>query len=303
MKPSLSWRAQAELLARRGLEITDLGEVECFLRIAGYYRLSGYGRYFQVAPHLGDDRFVPGTTFDEIRELHDRDTSLRHHLSASLAQAEIALRAHTAHVIAQNHSPYRSYLRDDFYSGAPNHESVAESVRRDIARSKERHILRYGTRCTDPESSQLPVWSAVESWSFGTLSKTIERGAEGTLTDSVATSLGVAKAGFAFRVRSLVYLRNRCAHHGRLWNHSVLDAGPTPNNVRAKAKRSAGQFEPRSVVDIIASLDDILTRSGAGLPILPALIADHAGDPAYWKGLSRPQSPRDGAAPADLPHP
>lgn len=176
-------------------------------------------------------------------------------------------------------------------------------MRRDISRSKERHILRYGTDCTDPGSSRLPVWSAVESWSFGTLSKTIERGANGALTGSVATSLGVAKAGFAFRVRSLGYLRNRCAHHGRLWNHSVLDAGPTPNNVRTKAKRAAGQFEPRSVLDIVASLDDILIRSGAGNPILPALIEDHADDRIYWAGLSRPQNPRDGAAPAATTHP
>ncbi|MGC9535644.1 Abi family protein [Streptomyces sp. UG1] len=63
---------------------------------------------------------------------------------------------------------------------------------------------------------------AVEAWSFGTLSKAIERGAGGTLADAVATSVGVARAGFAYRVRSLVYLRNRCAHHSRLWHHSVL---------------------------------------------------------------------------------
>ncbi|QTI89247.1 Abi family protein [Streptomyces sp. AgN23] len=124
---------------------------------------------------------------------------------------------------------------------------------RDIDRSKDRHILRYrDTEGDRVDYSKLPVWSAVEAWSFGTLSKAIERGAGGALADAVATSVGVAKAGFAYRVRPLVYLRNRCPHHSRLWHHSVLDAGPTPNNVRNKAKRLAGQFESRSVLDASA---------------------------------------------------
>ena len=97
--------------------------------------------------------------------------------------------------------------------------------------------------------------------SFGTLSKAIERGGHGALADAVATSIGIVKTGFAYRAKALVYLRNRCANHSRLWHHSVIDAGPTPNNVRKKAKRIAGQFEPRSVLDVIASLDDMAARA------------------------------------------
>jgi hypothetical protein len=133
----------------------------------------------------------------------------------------------------------------------------------------------------------------VEAWSFGTLSKAVERGAAGELAAAVATSVGVARAGFAYRVRALVYLRNRCAHHGRLWNHSVLNAGPTPNNVRSKAKRLAGQFAPRSVLDVVASLDDIGVRGGVGEAILPSLVPEHGRTSAFWAGLAHPQNPRD----------
>lgn len=105
--------------------------------------------------------------------------------------------------------------------------------------------------------------------------------------------MGVAKAGFAYRVRALVYLRNRCAHHSRLWHHSVIDAGPTPNNVRAKAKRLAGQFEPRSVLDVIASLDDVLVRSGIAEPVLPGLVLMHDQYSPFWQGLVDPKNPQD----------
>ena len=57
--------------------------------------------------------------------------------------------------------------------------------------------------------------------------------------------------------------------------------------------RLAGQFEPRSVVDIIASLDDISLRSKATGPLLPKLVGKYSRDSEFWVGLSRPQNPRD----------
>lgn len=116
------------------------------------------------------------------------------------------------------------------------------------------------------------------------------------MADSVATSIGVAKAGFAYRVKALVYLRNRCAHHSRLWHHSVIDAGPTPNNVRNRAKRLVGQFGPRSVLDVVASLDDMALRSKAGDPVLPSLADHHNRESEFWRGLTTPQVTRDHAA-------
>ena len=293
MKQSLSWDEQTALLTQRGLVIGDVAACTAFLAANNYYRFSGYARYFQHAPHLGDNTFLPGTTFEEIQAIYRADEALRTRLSEALAHAEIALRSHTAHAIATTHGPYKKYLEQGFYTDAPGAEPTATSCLRDIERSRERHILRYkATSGDETDFSELPIWSAVEAWSFGTLSKCIERGASGTLADAVATSIGAAKAGFAYRVRSLVYLRNRCAHHARLWNHSVIDAGPTPNNVRVKAKRQAGQFEPRSILDVIASLDDILVRANAADPILPDLVTRY-GQAPFWRGLTHPQNPRD----------
>lgn len=294
MKPSLSVEEQVELLSRRGLVIDDETECTTFFATNNYYRFSGYARYFQRAPHIGDDAFKPGVTSAEIRSIYEADEALRATLTWPLARVELLLRTHTARVIADNHGPYGRFLEEDFYTDVGSGEPTVEACLRDVDRSKDRHILRYkGTDGDRADYSRLPVWSAVEAWSFGTLSKAIERGAAGTLAEAVATSIGVAKAGFAYRVRSLVYLRNRCAHHSRIWHHSVLDAGPTPNNVRKKAKRLAGQFEPRSVLDVIASLDDLTARSGIADPVIPQLVEQHPRDSAFWEGLVRPQSPRD----------
>lgn len=108
---------------------------------------------------------------------------------------------------------------------------------------------------------------------------------------AIPRASGVAKAGFAYRVRSLVYLRNRCAHLQRLWHHSVLDAGPTPNKVRHRAKWLVGQFGPRSVVDVIASMDDSSVRSEISDPVLPLMAEKYQRDARFWQGMVRPQSP------------
>lgn len=287
-------KEQVELLARRGLLIED--EIQCaaFLSATNYYRFSGYARYFQQAPHLGDDSFEPGVTFAEIRSIYEADEELRMTMSRPLAQVELLLRTHVARVIADDHGPYGRFLEEGFYTDIGDREPTVESCLRDIERSKDRHILRYKTEHGDrADYSGLPVWSAVEAWSFGTLSKAIERGAGGHLNEAIANSVGVAKSGFAYRVRALVYLRNRCAHHSRLWHHSLIDAGSTPNNVRVKAKKLAGQFDPRSILDVVASLDDMLVRARIADPMLSALAQQHPRDSGFWQGLARPQNPRD----------
>lgn len=294
MKPSLTWDEQVALLVSRGLVVDDEAECRAFLQATNYYRFSGYARYFQQAPDQGNDMFRPGTTFGEIKDIYEGDEALRAMLVEPLERIELLLRTRTAYVIAHTKGPYGRYLEQGFYTNRPNTESTVGACLRDLERSREDHILRFRAAGSGgADFGELPIWSAVEAWSFGTLSKCIERGATGTLADDVATSIGVAKAGFANRVRTLVYLRNRCAHHSRLWHHSVIDSGPTPNNVRGRAKRLAGQFGPRSVVDVIASLDDILAKSKVAGPVLPDLLRRHDQGSAFWTGLADPQNPHD----------
>lgn len=292
-KATLSWDQQLELLEKRELQVSDRTAAREFLKAENYYRFSGYARYFQRAPHYGDDRFQQGATFEQIRAIYDADEHVRTRLMRQLARIELLLRSHTAHVIANDHGAYGRYLREDFYLDIGDNEPTVTACLRDIRRSKERHILRFRADGTDSLFEELPIWSAVEAWSFGTLSKAIERGAGGRLAGAVAASIGLAHAGFAQRVRALVYLRNRCAHHSRLWNHSVIDAGPTPSNVRVKAKRVSGQFEPRSVLDVVSSLDDFAVRGMHAAPVLPSLVADHSRNRSFWQGLLSPVSPRD----------
>jgi len=56
--------------------------------------------------------------------------------------------------------------------------------------------------------------------------------------------------------------------------------------VRVKAKRLAGQFEPRPVLDVIAPLDDMLVRSQTAEPVVPILVRQHDRDSASGRASS-----------------
>jgi abortive infection bacteriophage resistance protein len=297
MKPALSWTEQVQLLSERGLQISSSDDCASFLSATNYYRFSGYARYFQRAPERGDNTFHPGTSFDRIVEIYHADELLRSLLTQQLEHAEVLLRTHTAYAIAHRDGAFGLYLDEDFYSRSPS--GTANTVKglvSDLSRSREPYILHF-TRSAPTKSSttytDLPIWAAVEALSFGTLSRCIERGDHGDLARDVATSIGVRHEGFSKRVRTLVYLRNRCAHHSRLWHHSLVDAGPTPRNVRRRAKQSVGAFDARSVLDAVASLDDILRRSGTAKPILPRLAEQFQTDAPFWDGLAHPVAPQD----------
>jgi putative uncharacterized protein (fragment) len=136
----------------------------------------------------------------------------------------------------------------------------------------------------------LPVWVAVEALSFGTLSKCIQACEGSRVLEDMACALGVARAPLVSQVRSIVYLRNRLAHHARIWNHSVLDAPSVPMNVKRRAKKSYGAFEPRSVFAIFVAMDRLLTTSGLtsswlSLEIFPLLTAN----PLAARGLMAPR--------------
>lgn len=171
MKPSLSWDEQVGLMVQRGLAVDNHDECIAFLAAHNCYRFSGYARYFQQAPDQGDDTFRPGSTFDEICLIYKADEAVRAMLVQPLARVEFLLRTHAAYVIANRHGPYGGYLEEDFYTDVGNGEPTVESCLRDLERSRERHILRYKKNGRGADFSELPVWSAVEAWSFGTLSK------------------------------------------------------------------------------------------------------------------------------------
>lgn len=208
-KPWISYDEQIDLLRRRGMVIDDVDIALEELRRVGYYRLSGYWRFFQHDPAFGDNRFRDGTRFSKIASLYRSDEQLREQCGMAVAEVEVALRTSFAHVIAERHGPYGVFLKADSYTQPPKRQvPVDQAIRDDLDRARQPFVVRHradGYR-------QPPVWAVVDVLSLDTLSEAIDCIRDDQVRRGVAGTWGLRQMGFSSTVRSLAVLRNTCAH-------------------------------------------------------------------------------------------
>ncbi|WP_017177660.1 Abi family protein [Actinomyces timonensis] len=268
MKLLLTYEQQTDLLRQRGLRVEDEPACVEFLSQVGYYRLSGYFRYWQKDPAYGDNTFVDGADFGVIRDLYLAEERLAVECMRSLRQVEVMLRVRFSHAYAKNVA-VQGGLSSGMGLTAPTsetHTPAQEYVRRDLDQSKEAFIGRSRMEAgkgafTDNRYADLYAWAAVEVLSVGTLSRCIAASRDSGVLGELAQALGIEQATFASKVKSLVYLRNRIAHHAKIWNHSVIDA-PGLGRARGRIKKRHGGFDDRSIYGVLAVLDQLLLKSG-----------------------------------------
>ncbi|WP_176491692.1 Abi family protein [Curtobacterium sp. 'Ferrero'] len=253
-KPARTIAEQIDLLESRGLRL-GAGERNRLARLLmshGYYRLSGYWRYFQVAPHLGDDRFRPDATLDDI----ESPTSY------------LRRNAYCAQVVARDGQIVE--LRDE----------LLLDVRRELRRSKEDFIAHHTRR-----GVPVPVWAAVEALTFGAVSKIHRLIDDGDVRYSVAKSFGLDPKRTESAVRALAVLQNVCAHHGRLWNRVPTVPLQVPRPLQRDPDRSIYRQTMWGLIVTLASLVDGIRRDSGYSESLLDLVDRH---PVWQDGLKRP---------------
>lgn len=270
-KTWLSFQEQVQQLRERGMRIDDDAACCHFLSCVNYYRFSGYFRYWQQAPIQGNNNFIANADFTTIRDVYFTEQRVAGQVVLALRRIEILLRTKFAHYYAQRASPCGALTRGGCFTQPSNEEAwrVQDYVIRDLDRSKEKFIEHYrDTTCKNTQGKYLPdaydatpVWVAVESLSFGTLSRCIQASEQNGVLDDISRDINVSRRFLAVQVKSFVYLRNRIAHHARIWNHSVLDAPGLPPNIKRRAFQEHGMFAPRSVYTVMVAIDVILKSS------------------------------------------
>jgi len=218
-KPPLSFEKQLHLLKERGLKISSDKHALHVLEHINYYRLSGYFLPFQSQKDTFDD----GTRLDDILYLYEFDGALRNLLVEGLARIEVSSKTRIAHYIALKYGAF-GYINDsNFDFKRPQvhitHEEWLSKVRQNIARSHEsfkRHFFQKYHSETD-----LPIWIAVELMSFGDVSH-LYRGLRKQDRQDIARGyFQVDQKLMCSWLHTIVYIRNICAHHSRIWNRQL----------------------------------------------------------------------------------
>lgn len=308
-KVRLTYEEQLELLKQRGMCFTNEGEALAVLSRVNYYRLSGYFRYWQMDPDHQRNSFIDGTTFEKVYQLYEMERLLSHECSVLLASCEIFLRNRFAYHYAEHFSPVSSYVHGVGFSQplkSSKELPVQERILSDLDRSNDLFVAHYRDEIKEgftykPEAyDRMPIWVAVEIFSFGTLSRMIQASANSGVLDSiVAAPLSISPRTFPSQVRSFVYLRNRCSHFNRLWNIVVADAPALNRNIANRIKKNYRKFDERSIYKIMGVLHHFAKNAGLcddwlGTTIEPLLQAN----PLLAHGIATPK--RYGQMPIDI---
>jgi abortive infection bacteriophage resistance protein len=209
-KPWLPIGDQLQKLRTGGLQIADDAAAAGFLRHLNYYRFTGYGLAFEQSRH----HFIPGTTFEQIRHAYEFDRALRDLFTESIEVIELDLRTTIAHTFGETYGPFGHVDQTHFFEQA-THPDWLSKLRAETKRSRELFVAHYKTKYQ--EYPDLPIWVATEVMSFGALSMMFA-GMHKADQKRVAARYGLQPLTLASCIHHLVYVRNLCAHHARLWD-------------------------------------------------------------------------------------
>jgi abortive infection bacteriophage resistance protein len=240
-KPHKSYTDLVAILESRGLDIPDKQRAERKLSQIGYYRLSGFwypcreiktdrnGKYLKNSKTrklIRGDRFQQGSNFNDIIKLYLFDKKLRQLMLDAIERIEIHVRAVIAHELGY-HNPL-AYKEQSFINPKFCNDWKSKGVMRNhwkewqkrhnnqIKRSQEDCIYWHRSNCRD-----IPIWVTIEAWDFGIMSKYYEL-LKGKYQNFICSRLKVSNAKTLREwLRTINTLRNRCAHHTRIWNQSI----------------------------------------------------------------------------------
>lgn len=224
-KTALPYTQQIALLQQRGLTITDVPKATFLLEHISYYRLSGY--WYPLLSDKVQHIFKPDATFDAAFAMYCFDKELRKLVLSELEKIEVAIRAKMVYVLSTAHGPFWFNSTTLFSATSSFYQSTMQKIEAEYARSDEEFVRSYKQKYSEPLP---PSWMLLEIMSFGSLSKLYQCLKPGRDKRTIANHFGVSDKVFTSWLHSIVYLRNVCAHHARLWNRVMKISPQKPSN-------------------------------------------------------------------------
>ena len=214
-KAALTYQQQLQQLIDRGLGIPDQDYLLHLLEVKSYYRLSAY--WYPLLENKKEHIFKKGATFETAYKIYCFDRELRHFVLAELEKIEVAIRAKMIYILSHKYGSFW-YQKEELFKNPNRHKKLLEKLETEYERSDEEFIRSF----SEKYSALLPPsWMLLEVTSFGSLSVMYSNLNSGFEKRQIAKHFGLADSVFSSWIHSIVYLRNVCAHHSRLWNRAM----------------------------------------------------------------------------------
>lgn len=224
-KPALTYTDQLQRLKQRGLEVENDSKAIHLLEKISYYRLSGYWYPMLKTPkttHI----FKDGSCFKNVFNLYCFDRELRKLILGEIEKIEVAVRARMIYTLSHTNGSF--WFNDStLFQNPRTFGNTNLRFTKDFYDSDEEFIKNFKLIYSD---NLPPSWMMLEITSFGSLSIVYKNLKASRDKRYIANYFGVNESTFQSWLHSIVYIRNVCAHHGRLWNRNMSIAPAIPTS-------------------------------------------------------------------------
>ncbi len=177
----------------------------------GYYRFKGYAYFFKEK----NRRFRNGTTYTQIWDLYRFDRKLRLLTLDAIERIEVSVKAVLSDTMSRKYGSHWWDREEVFKKDREKFlDCAAERTGREKKKKRTEYTEHYYKKYDAPGLP--PSWMLIPCLTLGDLCATLFslRGAEKAL---IAKIYGFDQKELLSWLNSLRFVRNVCAHHGRLW--------------------------------------------------------------------------------------
>ena len=210
-QPPMTIDEQVENLKSIGLIVEDEEYAKRILNDISYFRLI---KAYSLNLKSKNGNYVDKVTFEQLVELYLFNANFRQIIFPEIEKIEINVRCRIANYFAEQYGVL-GYLEADNFVNPEYHQSCIDDIEEEIRRNSKAPFVKNFR--DNYEGGQLPIYALVELFSFGTLSK-FYKNMQNPDKKAVAKSFGVGYTYFESWLESISYVRNICAHYGRLYN-------------------------------------------------------------------------------------
>lgn len=210
-QPSMTIDEQVENLKSNGLIVEDEDYAKKILNDISYFRLI---KAYSLNLKAKNGKYGDKVTFEQIVELYLFNANFRQIIFPQIEKIEINVRCRIANYFAEKYGVL-GYLEADNFVNPEYHQTFLEDIEEEIRRNAKAPFVKNFHE--NYEGGNLPIYALVEVFSFGTLSK-FYKNMKNPDKKAVAKFFGVGYTYFESWLESISYVRNICAHYGRLYN-------------------------------------------------------------------------------------
>lgn len=210
-QPPMTIDEQVENLKSIGLIVDDEEYAKKILNDISYFRLI---KAYSLNLKSKNGCYNKQTTFKEIVDLYLFNSNFRQLIFPEIEKVEINVRCRLANFFAEQYGVL-GYLQAENFSNENYHAQFLEDIKEEVRRNSKAPFVRNFKE--NYEGGNLPIYALVEVFSFGTLSK-FYKNMLNKDKKAIAKTFGVGYTYFESWLESISYVRNICAHYGRIYN-------------------------------------------------------------------------------------